>query len=215
MTSASNQLIRRRPTALYRQGVDTINATAAKVTRICEGQGGGIIDRQEVQVVQKSAGQAVDMFGRASDLLPPVTATLPAPVAAATATPAISSVALSDLLSQTMDRVHLMGGYLDGAQTNLDAGFCDQFKPLYQTIVTVVGLDETGRDPKWIDSYGAYQAVVAYFQNKLYRGLEVCTAGGGTIGKSEFSDMRRAVDAAAVATARAYDVLKSANLLGQ
>jgi hypothetical protein len=200
---------------LYRQGVDTINATAPKIRRICEGQGGGLIDRREVQVVQKSAGQAVDMFGRASDLLPPITATLPAPVAAATAKPAISSIVLSDLLLQTMERMHTAGGHLDGAQTDLNAGFCDRFKPLYQTIITVVGLDETGRAPIWIDSYGAYKVAIGYFQNKLYRAIEVCNAGGGAIGKSEFGDMRRAADAAAVAVARAYDRLRAENLLGQ
>ena len=102
-----------------------------------------------------------------------------------------------------------------GAQTNLDANFCGLFEPLYQTVITEVPLNQEGKAAAWIDSYGAYKVIIQYTQNKLYRAREVCQAGGGAIGKSEFSEMRRAIDAAAIAAARAYDVLKNANLLGQ
>ena len=205
----------RKAYGLYRQGVDLVNSTADKVRRICDGQGGGLIDVHEVQIVQKSASQATALLGQASDLLPPVTTTLPAPQATVTAAPVVSSMALSDLLLQTMERLHTTGGQLDGAQTNLDANFCGLFDPLYQTLIMPVTLNQDGKAPTWIDSYGAYRAAIAYFQNKLYRAHEVCQAGGGTIGKSEFNDMRRAVDAAAIAAARAYDRLKADNLLGQ
>jgi hypothetical protein len=200
---------------LYREGVDTINSTAPKVNRICGGQGGGVIDKIDLGLVQKSAGQAVGLFGRAIDLLPPVTATLPAPKAAPTATRVASSIALSDLLVQTMDRLHVLGSYFDGAQTNLDANFCAQFQPLYNTIITEVALNQDGKAAAWIDSYGAYKVVIQYTQSKIYRAYEVCQAGGGAIGKSEFGEMRRAIDEAAIAAARAYDVMKKANLLGQ
>ena len=108
-----------------------------------------------------------------------------------------------------------VGGIMDGAQTKLEAGFCGDFGPRYQTIITPVGLDEAGRAPTWIDSYGAYKAAIGYFQNKLYRAVEVCAAGGATIGQSDFNDMRQAVNTASIVIARAYDQLKHANLLGQ
>ena len=111
--------------------------------------------------------------------------------------------------------MQIVGGLLDGAQTNFSAGFCDQFMPQYRTIITVVALNESGRAPTWIDSYGAYKAAIQYLQNKLYRAREVCDAGGSAIGKAEFNDMRGAVNASINALAHAYDRLGAKNLLGQ
>jgi hypothetical protein len=198
---------------LYRQGIDLVNSTAEKVRRICN-MGGGRIDKLDILVPQKSVGEAIGPLGRALDYLPataPYTPSAPKP----TATPVQQNIALSDLLLKTLERMQGVGGILDGAQTKLEAGFCGDFGPRYQTIITPVGLDENGRAPTWIDSYGAYKVAIGYFQNKLYRAVEVCAAGGGAISQSDFSDMRRAVDVAAVAVARAYDQLKHADLLGQ
>jgi hypothetical protein len=199
---------------LYRQGIDTVNATAQKVRRICEA-GGGAIGKLDIQEAQRSVGVAIGLLGRAIDLLPPAPAAGPEPTATPRPAAVPVNMALSDLLLQTMDRLHLMGGHFDGAQVNLDAGFCAQFEPLYQTIITEVTLNQDGKAAAWIDSYGAYKAVIQYTQSKLYRAHEVCQAGGGTIGRSEFDNMRVDIDRAAVAAARAYDVLKNANQLGQ
>jgi hypothetical protein len=198
---------------LYRQGIDLVNSTAEKVRRICN-MGGGQIDKLDIQLAQKSVGEAIGPLGRALDYLPataPYTPSAPKP----TATPVRQNIALSDLLLKTMERMQGVGGIMDGAQTKLDAGFCGDFGPRYQTIITPVGLDENGRAPTWIDSYGAYKAAIGYFQNKLYHAVEVCAAGGATIGQRDFNDMRRALNTASIAIARAYDQLKFANLLGQ
>ena len=199
---------------LYRQGIDTVNTTAQKVRRICEA-GGGAIGKLDIQEAQRSVGVAIGLLGRAIDLLPPAPAAGPEPTATPRPAAAPVNMALSDLLLQTMDRLHLMGGHFDGAQVNLDANFCAQFEPLYQTIITEVTLNQDGKAAAWIDSYGAYKAVIHYTQSKLYRAHEVCQAGGGTIGRAEFDNMRVDIDRAAVAAARAYDVLKNANQLGQ
>lgn len=199
---------------LYRQAIDTINATAAKVRRVCDA-GGGPIGRLDLQEALRSVAQAVALLGRAVDLLPPAPASGPEPSATPKPTAAVSSMALSDLLLKTMERLQIVGGLLDGAQTNLNGGFCDQFTPQYRTIIAVVTLNESGRAPTWIDSYGAYKAAIQYFQNKLYRAREVCDAGGSAIGKAEFNDMRGAVNAAINALAHAYDQLRTKNLLGQ
>lgn len=200
--------------SLYRQAIDTINATAQKVRRVCEA-GGGQIGKLDLQEAQRSVGVASGLLGRAIDLLPPAPAAGSEPTA--TPKPAVAPVnmALSDLLMQTMDRLHLLGGHFDGAQLSLDANFCAQFEPLYKTVITEVTLNPDGKPAAWIDSYGAYKVIIQYTQSKLYRAHEVCQAGGSSIGKSEFGDMRRAIDAAAIAAARAYDVLKNANALGQ
>ncbi len=200
--------------ALYRQGVDTINESAYKVRRVCL-QGGGIIDKLDILVGQKSAGDALGPLGHAIDLLPPVATTLVQSPPKPAATPVPQKMALSDLLLQTIERMHGVGGLLDGAQLNLDANFCQQFGPQYQTIITKVILDKTDKPAAWVAQYGAYEASIAYFQNKLYRAKEVCDAGGDKIGKDEFSDMRRNVDVAAIVAARAYDELKKADALGQ
>jgi hypothetical protein len=199
---------------LYRQGVDTINESAYKVRRVCL-QGGGPIDKLDIQVGQKSAGEALGPLGRAIDLLPPVTTTLAQSTPKPTATPVPQKMALSDLLILTIERMHGVGGLLDGAQLNLDANFCQQFGPQYQTIITKVILDKTDKPAGWVAQYNAYEFDIVYFQNKLFRAKEVCAAGGGKIGKDEFSDMRRNADVAAAAVARAYDELKKADLLGQ
>ena len=199
---------------LYRQAIDTVNATAQKMRRICDA-GGGAIGELDIQEAQRSVSQAIGLLGQAIDLLPPAPAAATDPEPTSTPKPAAVNMALSDLLLQTMDRLHLMGGHFDGAQTNLDANFCGLFEPLYKTIITEVVLNQDGKAPAWVDSYGAYKAVIQYTQNKLYRAHEVCQAGGSAIAKSEFGEMRRAIDAAAIAAARAYDVMKNAGLLGQ
>ena len=148
---------------------------------------------------------------------PPVTSTTvdtPVPPKL-TATPIPQKIALSDLLLQTRDRIRGVGGFLDGAQTNLDAIFCQQFVPQYNSMISVIPLDMQNRDPKWVEQYNAYKVIIGFFQNKLYRALEVCQAGGGQIGPAEFGEMRQAVDSAAIAAARAYDQLKLNNLLDQ
>ncbi len=198
--------------ALYRQAIDLINSTADKVRRVC--QGGGAIDKLDIQVAQKSAGDALGPLGHAIDLLPP--AVLPTPgTVKATATPVPQKIALSDLLLKTMDQMHNVGGILDGAQLNLDSNFCSSFVPQYQTIITIVNLDQNNREAVWAAQYNTYKLAISYFQNKLYRAKEVCDAGGGKIGKDEFSNMRRDVDVSAFTVARAYDELKRANLLGR
>ena len=198
----------------YRSGVDTIQTQLHELWRTCD-RGGGIVDKLKWGEALRGLNVAIGMLDQAVKLLPTAPAAGPEPTA--TPKPAVAPVnmALSDLLLQTMDRMHLLGGHFDGAQTNLDANFCGLFEPLYQTIITEVPLNQEGKAAAWIDSYGAYKVIIQYTQNKLYRAREVCQAGGGAIGKSEFSEMRRAIDAAAIAAARAYDVLKNANLLGQ
>jgi hypothetical protein len=198
----------------YRKAVDTIETQLYELWRTCD-RGGGVVDKLKWGEGVAGLNEAIGIADRAVKLLPTPSPRSPEPTAAPTPTAQASSIALSDLLLQTMDRMHTVGGLLDGAQTNLDAGFCGQAMPLYKTIIAVVTLDESGRDPKWIDSYGAYQVAIQYLQSKLYRAREVCDAGGGAIGPSEFSDMRRAVDAAAITIARAYDELKAGKLLGQ
>ena len=106
-------------------------------------------------------------------------------------------------------------GSLDAAQTNLDAGFCQQFVPLYNTIITPVTLNEAGHPPAWGEQYNTYKVVLNFFQNRLYRAREVCDAGGGQIGKAEYGEMRQASEAANNVLARAYDALDRAGLLGQ
>jgi hypothetical protein len=122
---------------------------------------------------------------------------------------------LSDLLINTRDGIHTVASLLDGAQTNLDAGFCQQFVPQYNTLVSQVILNDAGRDPGWVEQYNAYKVIVNFFQSKLYRAREVCDGGGGKIGPAEFGEMRQSAEAAAFACARAYDQLKAKNLLGQ
>ena len=198
----------------YRSGIDTVKTQMFEIWRTCD-RGGGVVDKLKWGEAIRGLSEAIGALDRAVKLLPAAPATGPEPTATPKPATVTVNMALSDLLLQTMERMHTAGGHLDGAQTDLNAGFCDRFKPLYETIITVVGLDETGRAPIWIDSYGAYKVAIGYFQNKLYRAIEVCNAGGGAIGKSEFGDMRRATDAAAVAVARAYDRLRAENLLGQ
>lgn len=198
----------------YRNAVDTIKTQLHELWRTCD-RGGGIVDKLKWGEGVQGLNEAIGILDRAVKLLPATSPSSPEPTAAPAPTVQASSIALSDLLLQTMDRMHTVGGLLDGAQMNLDAGFCGQAMPLYKTIIAIVTLNESGRDPTWIDSYGAYQAASQYFQSTLYRAREVCDAGGGAIGRSEFSDMRRAVDVSAIVIARAYDQLKAKNLLGQ
>lgn len=201
--------------ALYRQAVDIINNDAApKIRRVCT-MGGGPIDKLDIQVPHNAISNAIGLLGRALDLLPPAPASGPEPSPTPKPTVATSSMALSDLLRTTMERMQIVGGLLDGAQLNLDTGFCQQFGPQYATLIIEVKLNEADRPATWADSYGAYKAAIHFFQNKLYRAREVCDAGGGTIGKAEFSDMRGAVNASINALAHAYDQLRFKNLLGQ
>jgi hypothetical protein len=97
---------------------------------------------------------AITFFGRAHDLLP-APAPLPTAIAKPTTTKVVSSIALSDLLVKTRDDIRTVGGMFDGAQTNLDTGFCQQFGPQYSAIVNQVTLTETGRDPAWNEQYNA------------------------------------------------------------
>jgi hypothetical protein len=198
----------------YRNAIDTIKTQLYELWRSCD-RGGSAVDKLKWGEAVHGLDEAIGILDHAIKLLPAASPSGPEPTAAPTPTVQASSIALSDLLLQTMDRMHTVGGILDGAQTNLDAGFCGQCMPLYKTIIAAVTLNESGRDPKWVDSYGAYKVAIQYFQSKLYHAREVCDAGGGAIGRSEFSDMRRAVDAAAITIARAYDELKAKNLLGQ
>ncbi|HTP08677.1 MAG TPA: hypothetical protein VMP08_10525 [Anaerolineae bacterium] len=197
---------------LYRQGIDRVKATAPKILRVC--QGGGAIDKLDVAEAQKGASDAIAFFGRASDLLP-APAPLPTTVAKPTATKVVSSMALSDLLVKTRDQIHTVMSLLDSAQTNLDANFCQQFVPVYTTVINQVTLNDSGRPATWVEQYNAYKVIVNYFQNKLYRAREVCDAGGGKIGTAEYGEMHKAAEAAANAAARAYDQLNHAGLLGQ
>ena len=177
--------------------------------------GGGPIDKLDIQVPHNAISNAIGLLGRALDLLPPAPASGPEPSPTPKPTVATSSMALSDLLRTTMERMQIVGGLLDGAQLNLDTGFCQQFGPQHATLIIEVKLNEADRPATWADSYGAYKAAIHFFQNKLYRAREVCDAGGGTIGKAEFSDMRGAVNASINALAHAYDQLRFKNLLGQ
>lgn len=197
---------------LYRQAVERVKATAPKVLRVC--QGGGAIDKLDLAEAQMGISDAISFFGRASVLLP-AAAPLPTVVAKPTATPVVSNLALSDLLVQTRNRIREVTGLLDAAQTHLEAGFCQQFVPLYNTIITPVTLHEASRPPAWGEQYNTYKVVLNFFQSKLYRAREVCDAGGGTIGSAEFGEMRQAAEAANNALARAYDQLDRAGLLGQ
>ena len=197
---------------LYRQGVERVRATAPKIRRVC--QGGGRIDKLDIAEAHKGISDAITFFGRARDLLP-AAAPLPTTVAKPTATKAISSIALSDLLIKTRDGIYAVMSLLDSAQNDLDAGFCQQFVPQYNAIINQVTLNEEGRHPTWIEQYNAYKVIANFFQNKLYRAREVCDAGGGKIGQAEYGEMRKAAEAAANAAARAYDQLNNKNLLGQ
>jgi hypothetical protein len=197
---------------LYRQGVERVKATAPKIRRVC--QGGGRIDRLDIAEAHKGISDAITFFGRARDLCPQLRL-CPTTVAKPTATKAISSMALSDLLVKTRDGMHTVMSLLDSAQTNLDAGFCQQFVPQYNAIINQVVLNEEGRHPTWIEQYNAYKVIVNFFQNRLYRAREVCDAGGGKIGPAEYGEMRKAAEAAANAAAQAYDQLRIKNLLGQ
>jgi hypothetical protein len=197
---------------LYQQGIERVRATAPKVLRVC--QGGGAIDRLDLAESQKAISDAINFFGRARDLLP-AAAPLPTTVAKATATTAVSAMALSDLLVKTRDQIRALTGLLDGAQTNLDAGFCQQFVPQYNTIINQVTLNDSGRPATWVEQYNAYKVIVNFFQNKLYPAREVCDAGGGQIGPAKFGELRQAAETANNALARAYDQLNNAGLLGQ
>jgi hypothetical protein len=197
---------------LYQQGVERAKATAPKIRRVC--QGGGRIGKLDIAEAHHGVSDAITFFGRARDLLP-AAAPLPTTAAKPTATKPVSSIALSDLLIKTRDDIRAAGGMLDAAQTNFDAGFCQQFVPQYSTIINQVALSEEGRHPTWIEQYNAYKVILNFFQNKLLRAREVCDAGGGQIGKAEFGEMRQAAEAAAIASARAYDQLRFKNLLGQ
>ncbi len=197
---------------LYQHGIERVKATAPKIRRVC--QGGGNIGNLDLFDAAKGISDALAFFGRARDLLP-AAAPLPTVVAKPTATPVISSMALSDLLVKTRDQVRLVTGLLDGAQTNLDAGFCQQFVPLYNSIITPVTLNEAGHPAAWAEQYSAYKIIISFFQNKLYRVREACEAGSGKIGPAEFRELRQAAEAANNALARAYDQLNNKNLLGQ
>jgi len=197
---------------LYRQGVERVKVTAPKVLRVC--QGGGAIDKLDIAEAQKGISDAITFFGRASDLLP-APAALPTVVVRPTATSVVSTLALSDLLVQTRDRIRVVTGLLDGAQTNLDAGFCQQFVPQYNAVITPVTLNETGHPPAWGEQYNAYKVIISFFQNKLYHLREVCDAGGGQIGPAEYGEKRQAAEVANNALAKAYDQLNRAGLLGQ
>jgi hypothetical protein len=197
---------------LYRQGVERVKETAPKVLRVC--QGGGRIDKLDIAEAQKGISDAIALFGRAGDLLP-AAVPLPTVVAKPTATPVVSNLALSDLLVQTRDRIRVVTGLLDAAQTNLDASFCQQFVPLYNTIITPITLNEAGHPPAWGEQYNTYKVVLNFFQNKLYRVREVCDAGGGQIGKAEYGELRQVAEASNNVLAKAYDALERAGLLGQ
>ncbi len=105
--------------------------------------------------------------------------------------------------------------YLDSAQLKLEGGLCTEIVSHYTIVINEAFYDTAGKPATWVDAYGAYKASILYFRNKLYRAWEVCNAGGGTIGKAEFSEMRVGVNASINALAHAYDQLKNANLLGQ
>jgi hypothetical protein len=131
---------------LYRQGVERVKATAPKIRRVC--QGGGRIDKLDIAEAHQGISDAITFFGRASDLLP-VAAPVPTAVAKPAATKATSTIALSDLLVKTRDDIRAVGSMLDGAQTKLDAGFCQQFGLQYAAIINPVTLNAEGRDPTW------------------------------------------------------------------
>lgn len=191
---------------LYREAIDTVNQTAPKVRRICE-RGGGAIGRLDIQEAQRSVGAAISLLGRASDLLPAATApnlsTDVVPTATAKPQP-VSAAALADLIKSTFEHMQAVGGLMDNAQLNYDAGTCAEILRHFNAAANIAQYDVIGQPDTVREGYAGYQGGAGYFKSKAYRLKEVCDAGGGGIGKNEFGDIRGAINFAIGVVARAY-----------
>ncbi len=161
----------------------------------------------DIQEAQRSVSIAIGLLGRASDLLPPATtpnlSTDIVPTATAKPQP-VSAAALADLIKSTFEHMQAVGGLMDGAQLTYEAGTCAEILRHFNAVANIAQYDVTGQPDTVREGYAGYQGGAGYFKNKAYRLKEVCAAGGGSIGKNEFGEMRVAVNFAIGVVARAY-----------